>query len=428
MSFSLALPQPAPSQAAIAFDFDTGAPTLNTGQSIPLEQTSGGITARFSSPSGPAFAVQSDVTTGWKMPRFSGKYLSASSVARSVLSIGFSQRLAGISLTFATADFEIEVPTEIQLTAYLDSNTTPAVGTATARGVYAGDTMPAGTLSFNSGGRPFNLVEIAIPFVTRAATSFVVDNVRATPFSPATSAIASHVSAASYVSGMPFAPGMIASVFGQGLASATAAANSVPLPTTLANTTVRVKDSAGAERQAALFYVSPAQINYVEPDGMALGPATITVTSAGQVTGTGDMSIETVSPGLFTANADGKGVPAAAAITVAPDLTQTTQEVARCGAAPGSCVPSPIDLGAPGTQVILTLYGTGIRGRSSLAAVTAKIGGLDAAVQYAGVQPQYTGLDQVNVPIPRALAGRGEVDVVLTVDGKAANTVRVNIR
>jgi uncharacterized protein (TIGR03437 family) len=140
------------------------------------------------------------------------------------------------------------------------------------------------------------------------------------------------------------------------------------------------------------------------------------------------MNIETVAPGIFTANADGKGAPAAAAITIAPDLTQTTQEVARCGGTPGSCVTSPIDLGAPGSQVILTLYGTGIRGRSSLAAVRAKIGGVDAEVQYAGAQPQYAGLDQVNVVIPGALAGRGEVDVVLTVDGKASNTVRMNIR
>jgi uncharacterized protein (TIGR03437 family) len=99
-----------------------------------------------------------------------------------------------------------------------------------------------------------------------------------------------------------------------------------------------------------------------------------------------------------------------------------------CGAAAGSCVAAPIDLGPNGTQVVLTLYGTGIRGRSSLAAATAKIGGVDAQVQYAGAQPQYVGLDQVNVAVPRSLAGRGAVDLVLIVDGKPANTVRVSIK
>jgi uncharacterized protein (TIGR03437 family) len=91
-------------------------------------------------------------------------------------------------------------------------------------------------------------------------------------------------------------------------------------------------------------------------------------------------------------------------------------------------VTSPVDLGPAGTQVVLTLYGTGIRGRSAPGAVTAKIGGVDAPVLYAGSQTQYSGLDQVNVTLPRSLAGRGDVDVVLSVDGKTANTVKVNVR
>jgi uncharacterized protein (TIGR03437 family) len=45
-----------------------------------------------------------------------------------------------------------------------------------------------------------------------------------------------------------------------------------------------------------------------------------------------------------------------------------------------------------------------------------------------GAQGSLVGLDQINVLIPRSLIGRGEVDVMLTVDGKAANTVRVAIK
>jgi uncharacterized protein (TIGR03437 family) len=52
---------------------------------------------------------------------------------------------------------------------------------------------------------------------------------------------------------------------------------------------------------------------------------------------------------------------------------------------------------------------------------------VEAPVEYAGEQGA-AGLDQVNVVLPRSLAGRGEVDVVLTVEGQAANTVRVNIQ
>jgi hypothetical protein len=73
------------------------------------------------------------------------------------------------------------------------------------------------------------------------------------------------------------------------------------------------------------------------------------------------------------------------------------------------------------------LFGTGIRGRSSDAAVRATIGGVAAEVTGALPQGQYPGLDQVNVRLPRSLAGKGEVNIALTVDGKAANTVTVRV-
>ena len=88
----------------------------------------------------------------------------------------------------------------------------------------------------------------------------------------------------------------------------------------------------------------------------------------------------------------------------------------------------PMDLGASSDILVLELYGTGIRGRTSMANVVAQIGGVPAAVAYAGSQPQFPGLDQVNLYVPRSLAGAGEVPVVLTVDGITANAVTVNIR
>jgi uncharacterized protein (TIGR03437 family) len=102
--------------------------------------------------------------------------------------------------------------------------------------------------------------------------------------------------------------------------------------------------------------------------------------------------------------------------------------VFQCGSTPGSCIPKPIDLGSATDRVYLQLYGTGIRGASSLSAVAAKVGGENATVEYAGPQGGFVGLDQVNVSLPRTLAGRGEVEVVLTVDGRTANTVAVNVK
>jgi uncharacterized protein (TIGR03437 family) len=416
------------SAQTVVFDFDTGTPALANGQNIPFDQAWGTVSAHFSSPSGPAFSIQTDASTGWHLSQFSGHYLYANNQNGNKLQIQFNRPMTAITLTFATADFQqVEVPTTLQLVAYLGSTATMQVGAANAHGTYAQDTMPMGTLTFNSTGGPFDLVEIAIgPGQPRGAAAFFVDNVVTTlarlPY------VISSASAASYAPGAVLAAGAIATGFGQAMASGTAAAASQPLPTTLANTTVAVTDSAGMARPAPLFYVSATQINYLVPDATATGPATVTVTGAGQITATGTLTIDTIAPGLFTANSDGLGAAAAWAITVAPDGTQTVQSVASCGTTPRSCVTSPIDLGGSGTQVYLALYGTGIRGRSSLAGVTVRIGAVDAPVSYAGAQSVYAGLDQVNALIPAALAGAGEVDLVLTVDGKPANTVRVNIK
>lgn len=74
------------------------------------------------------------------------------------------------------------------------------------------------------------------------------------------------------------------------------------------------------------------------------------------------------------------------------------------------------------------LFGTGIRFHTGLAGVTAGIGGVTADVLTAGAQGDFVGLDQINLSIPRSLAGRGEVDLELTVDGVGANTVRLLFR
>jgi len=49
-------------------------------------------------------------------------------------------------------------------------------------------------------------------------------------------------------------------------------------------------------------------------------------------------------------------------------------------------------------------------------------------VEYAGPVAGMTGLDQVNLAVPTALAGRGAADVLLSVDGKLSNPVRVSFK
>lgn len=236
----------------------------------------------------------------------------------------------------------------------------------------------------------------------------------------------SNVSSASFRD-HALAPESIVTAFGANLAASTQSATSQPLPTTLAGATVKVTDSEGAERLAPLFFASPAQINYLMPDAAANGAATITVTNSN-----GDVAINTalitgVAPGLFSANANGQGVAAAIAIRFKPDGSQQTQPVARFDQTTNQFVAAPIVMGGESDQVFLILFGTGLRGRSSLSNVAVKIGGEDAQLTFAGAQGDFAGLDQVNTRIPRSLIGREEIEVVVSIDGHTANPVRINI-
>jgi uncharacterized protein (TIGR03437 family) len=147
----------------------------------------------------------------------------------------------------------------------------------------------------------------------------------------------------------------------------------------------------------------------------------------GAVISTGTAQVARVAPALFTANSDGTGVAAALVLRIIDLNLIEYRPVAEFDPNLGRTVPVEIDLGPENHQVILLLFGTGIR-FGNLAQVGAAIGGDPAEVLSAGPQPEYLGLDQVNVRLARELAGRGEVEIVLTVDGQRTNAVRIKIR
>lgn len=206
------------------------------------------------------------------------------------------------------------------------------------------------------------------------------------------------------------APAAIASAFGSGMDGAS----------------VMVEDGAGNIEDANVLFSSSGQINYLLPDDAAPGRGTLTVTTVdGNILSTA-LAISTVAPGIFSANGNGKGVAAAQVVLTAPDGSEQYVSVAQCGATPGSCVPQPISLASGPAAVIL--YGTGIRGLSSLDNVHCTVGGVAAPVLYAGPQNTFAGLDQVNVQIPVDLSSRGEVPVILWVDGQLSNTVTLSFQ
>jgi uncharacterized protein (TIGR03437 family) len=234
------------------------------------------------------------------------------------------------------------------------------------------------------------------------------------------------VSAASFAGGS-LAPDSLAVAFGSRLATGQKNADTQPLPTSLLGTSVDIGDSGGKKLQAPLLFVSPNQINYVIPTDTALGGAMTTVRSGDGQTSTGQINIVATAPGVFSADSTGKGLAAAAVLRVKSNGSQNYEQVVMLDST-GKYVALPIDLGPEGDQVFLVIFGTGIRHRSSLAGVTATVGGVAVEVLYAGQQGFFFGLDQVNLRLARSLAGRGLVNVALTVDGMPANVLQVVIK
>ena len=209
-----------------------------------------------------------------------------------------------------------------------------------------------------------------------------------------------------------------------GLATDTQGATSAVYPVVLAGSTVSIRDAAGVVRLGPLSFSSPGQINYVMPAGVAAGSASITITASNGATAAGTAPVGGVAPGLFAINA--ARVAAATGIRVNADSSQTPVAVFQCGSTAESCVPTPLDVS--GGPVYITLYGTGLRGRTSLENVRCTIGGVQSPVLFAGPQGGFPALDQVNVQVPFSLQGRGIAAVIVTVDGQASNPVNIAVR
>ena len=220
----------------------------------------------------------------------------------------------------------------------------------------------------------------------------------------------------------PFAAQSIVSAYGTNLATGTASAVTLPVPTLLDGTSVTVTDSAGVARLAPLFYVSPMQVNFVIPAGMATGTASVSIQNQNGTTQSAAIQIGNVSPGLFQLNTS--GLIAAWVLPVISGTQQPLQPVYQI--ASGSVIPLPINLGPSTQEVYLEMYGTGIRNANS---VTVTVGGLNVPVLFAGAAPGFAGEDQVNIgPLPQSLAGKGSVRIIVTADEQAANTVNVTIQ
>lgn len=232
-----------------------------------------------------------------------------------------------------------------------------------------------------------------------------------------------HISAASFEGG-PTAPGALMSafgLFGAKLATGTAAASSPAWPVTLGGAEVSIRDAAGTTHAATLSYASPTQVNYRVPENVAIGLASVTIT-AGGISIPGAINVVSAYPNLF--NVGSENIVAGYVLRVRSDGQQRTEPIYGLTSA-GTITLTPIDLGDESDLVFLVLFGTGL-GKNPQ--VSVKIGELNLTPAYAGPQGTFTGLDQYNLLLPRSLAGKGKVGVIVTADSRTSNQANVSIK
>lgn len=230
------------------------------------------------------------------------------------------------------------------------------------------------------------------------------------------------LSAASFEAGA--APDSIVASFGQSLATQTASAATIPLPTQLGGTTVEINGV-----RAGLFFVSAFQVNYVIPSTTVLGTATVVIRSGDGTVSTGTVQVVQVMPGIFSANGNGRNAAAAVFLRVKSNGTQIYEAATQFNVTSGRMITKPVDLGPATDRVFLVLFTTGLRYFDPPAKdnVSVLIGGEQVAPSTI-VQSGLVGVDQVNVEVPRTLLGKGVVSVSVSATGySSSNLVEIEI-
>ena len=221
----------------------------------------------------------------------------------------------------------------------------------------------------------------------------------------------------------PVAPGALVSIFGSSLAAGLAQADTIPLSPDLGNVSVTFNGI-----QAPLLFVSTGQVNAQLPwnvlsSGTA-GTANVVVTNAGKPSTSFPVTVGPFSPGIFAINN--------MAVAINPDGSVA----APAGAIPGINT-HPAKAGDPGGLVILC---TGLgavtppvaNGNNANDGVlhtattmpTVLLGGsMPAPVAFAGLSPQFVGVNQINIAVPANAPTGNAVSLQIQVGGatSAAN-------
>jgi uncharacterized protein (TIGR03437 family) len=226
--------------------------------------------------------------------------------------------------------------------------------------------------------------------------------------------------------GLVLARGGLSTAYGPILADREATASArAPLPLRLANVSVRVTDSRGVARRAALQYTGAgwSNITFVVPAAAAPGPAEVAVVRTDGSVSTAKVILADIAPGFFSASADARGA-AVGEVTQYDTDTGETRRFAVSECSGYVCRAVPITL-SPRLRTTVRLAGSGFRNAGPGAMLQVTVGGIVVRVLSFGAMDD-VGRDQVTIELPASLGRVGEADLAMTVNGRLSNVVRIH--
>jgi len=205
------------------------------------------------------------------------------------------------------------------------------------------------------------------------------------------------------------APNTIATLYGSNLSWSTRSVTPEEirngrLPTVLAGTGVRIFLN---NIPAHVYYVSPAQINFLVPNDLLPGPVGIRVVRDGLAGPEVNLRLREAAPALFL-------LAAGTAVMVRDDGTVAS---AASPAKPGGIVV----LYATGLGATIPSFARGevprvaaeIRRRAEFQVLLDHAAVADADILYVGVAPGFAGLYQINLRLPDWVGSNPEVELLL---------------
>ncbi len=226
------------------------------------------------------------------------------------------------------------------------------------------------------------------------------------------------VNGASFSEEAVVSPSSIASLFGSNLATTTAVATGLPLPTILGGTQVLVNGVP-----AGLYIVSPLQIYFQIPPGVSGTTMEVVVVSNGVIGPAATVNVAPEVPSIFSLTGSGAGQGA----VLNQDGTFNSH---GNPAAPGSVIQifatglgatnPPVEAGQPGAT----------EPPFNLTTVTpvVLIGGLPAEVSFSAVAPGFVGLYRVDAAVPVGTPAGNAIELQIQIGGQNSNIATIAVQ